>query len=130
MSKHPWLAALIGTMLSLSVSAQCAYSAYVDFGPAPTGGYLDKKERVYRSSGLIRNKRDVDERKNYFAAYTSYRQTKSGEFELINIGPFDSEGVAYSALQETITRLTNQGYAKKTDAHSMPAVIVFNKNPC
>lgn len=115
---------------STAYADQCSYSAYVDFGPAMTNGYIDKKELVYRSSGLIKNIRSNDASKDHFAAYTSYKQVKVGEFELINIGPFDSESVAYSELKSVISDLDGKGYKKKTGAHSMPAVLIFNKKPC
>ena len=48
-----FLSALICS--SRAYADQCSYSAYVDFGPAMNGGYIDKKELVYRTSGLIKN---------------------------------------------------------------------------
>jgi hypothetical protein len=95
-----------------------------------TGGYIDKKENVYRSSGLIKNIRSTDPVKNYRAVYTSYMQVKVGEFEIINIGPYDSEAVAYSELKEKISALVQRGYKEKTNSHSMPAVLIYNKKPC
>lgn len=125
------LLAFAFTLLSsTSAFAQCSYSAYVDFGPAMTSGNLDDKQLVYRSSGLVKNIRSPNSNKNYYAAYTNYKQLKSGEFELINIGPYDSESVAYAELQETISNLQGQGYRRKTNSHSMPAVIISNKNQC
>ncbi len=113
-----------------AAGAQCAYSSYVDFGPAMTGGYIDKKESVYRSPGLVKNVRSKDTAKNYRAVYTIYMQVKAGGFEIINIGPYDSEAVAYAELNSVIADLTQRGYKKKTDAHSMPAVLIYNKSPC
>jgi hypothetical protein len=132
-SRSAILSSLLFITLLTTISpvlAHCAYSAYVDFGPAMTNGNLNHKERVYRSSGLVKNVRSPDPGKNYFAAYTSYRQTKVGEFELINIGPFDSEVVAYAELQQTISRMEGKGYKPKTNTHTMPGVMISNKKPC
>jgi hypothetical protein len=86
-------------------SAQCAYSAYVDFGPAMTNGQLNKNEDVYRSSGLRRSVRSKDAAKNFRAVYTSYGQTKAGNFEIINIGPYDTEAVAFTELNSVLNDL-------------------------
>ncbi len=126
-------AVILAVLVSFStaaVGAQCSYSAYVDFGPAMTGGYIDKKENVYRSSGLIRNIRSTDPSKNYRAVYTSYMQIKAGGFEIINIGPYDTESVANAELSSAITELIQRGHKKKDNSHSMPAVLIYNKNPC
>ena len=123
-----FLSALICS--SRAYADQCSYSAYVDFGPAMNGGYIDKKELVYRTSGLIKNIRSKDVSKNFFASYSFYRQLKVGGFEIINIGPFDSESVAYIELQSVISEIIGRGYKKRTEAHILPAVIISNKNPC
>lgn len=110
--------------------AACSYSAYVDFGPAMTNGRLDLKENVYRSSGLVRNIRAADSRKNFRAAYTSYMQLKSGDFEVVNIGPYDTEVVAYSELKALIASLVSRGFSVRTANHSFPALLIFNSEPC
>lgn len=130
MTSFKLLAWVAGLSLAGTAGAQCAYSAYVDFGPAMTNGQLDKKEKVYRSSGLRKNLRAVDASKNFRAVYTSYDQVKSGDFEIINMGPFDTEAVAYAELNSVIEERKQLGYQKKTNAHSMPAVIVKNVRPC
>lgn len=121
---------VIFAVINSSAYAQCAYSAYVDFGPAVTDGELNKKELVYRSSGLVKNIRSTNSANNYFAAYTSYRQVKVGGFEIVNIGPYDSESVANGELKSVIADLEGRGYGKKADRHSMPAVLISNKKPC
>ena len=117
-------------LLTFQVKADCSYSAYVDFGEAVTGGDLNKKELVFRSSGIKRNIRNNDSSKNLKAVYTSYDQVKVGSFEIINIGPFDTEALVYNELKELIEDLRKKGYIEKTPSHSMPALIIRNKNPC
>lgn len=130
MKFRTYVMAILLTGTSTIAIAQCSYSAYVDFGPAMTGGYIDKKENVYRSSGLIKNLRTTDSAKNYRAVYTSYMQVKVGEFEIINIGPYDTEAIAYTELNTAISELIQRGYKLKTNSHSMPAVLIYNQNPC
>lgn len=110
--------------------AGCAYSAYVEFGPAVTGGQLQKKELVFRSSGLRRAVRSTDPKNNFRAVYTSYGQVRAGEFEIVNIGPYDSEAVAYAELNAVLEELRSKGYKRKTEAHGMPAVLVRNDVRC
>ena len=108
----------------------CAYYAYVDFGKAMTDGIVTKFEKVYRSSGLIKNEKYMDPNKNFQAVYTSYRQTKTAGCEIITIGPFDSESVANDELKSKIEELSEAGYVKKNSRHSMPAIILVNRKPC
>ena len=123
------LAALV-SVAPTQASAQCAYSAYVDFGPAMTNGQLNKNENVYRSSGLRRSIRSKDVAKNFRAVYTSYGQTKTGNFEIVNIGPYDTEAVAFTELNSVLNDLRSKGYSPKSESHSMPAVLIRNEVKC
>lgn len=108
----------------------CCYYAYVDFGPAMVNGNLDVRENVYRSSGLRKFIRYPDnDARNFTAYYTSYHNTKSGNFEITNIGPYDTEEVAYDALNQIVLELKQAGYKPKTSAHDggMPAILYESK---
>lgn len=111
-------------MLSTSAFADCKYYAYVDYGPAMLNGELNNKQNVYRSSGLKKF------RKGFKAVYTGYDQLQVGEFTMVNIGPYDTEIVAYDALNSFINELKSKGYKKKTINHTMPAIILKNKKEC
>ncbi|MEO6017319.1 MAG: hypothetical protein ABIP46_08685 [Polaromonas sp.] len=106
-------------------AGNCAYYAYVDFGPAMLNGQLDVKENVFRSSGLLKYIRYLDsDSRNFRAYYTFYHDTKSGDFELFNVGPYDTEAVAFVELHNVVGKLEQMGYRPKTNGHSMPAVLV------
>lgn len=130
MGKKTIFLAICLMALANTVQAQCSYSAYVDFGLAMTNGRLDLKENVFRSSGLRKNLRSIDSSRNFRAVYTANNATKSGDFEIVNIGPFDTEAVAISELNSVIRDLEQKGYKPKKSIHSMPAVIVRNERLC
>jgi len=109
------------------IESACCYYSYVDFGPAMVNGNLQIKENVYHSSGLVKFVRyPGNDSRNFKAFYTSYHQTQTaGGFEVVTLGPFDTELVAYAALQQQIAKLENSGYKESTSAHKsgMPAVL-------
>jgi hypothetical protein len=117
------LLALVMMMSLRAEAADCKYYAFVAFGPALRGN-IHTRENVYKSSGLRKYL------KGFKAVYTAYDQTKSGEFELINIGPYDTEAVAYDALKEEIKKLEARGYKKQDSSHVAPAIILKNATPC
>jgi len=115
---------LLLCLLCTSASAACKYYAYVDYGPAMTNGELNNKQNVYRSSGLKKYE------KGFRAAYTNYESPTVGSFTMINIGPYDTELVAYDALNKVIADLQTQGYKAKTNSHNMPAILLFDAKSC
>lgn len=101
----------------------CAYYAWVDFGPAMVNGHLDQHENVYRNSGLLKYLRyPGNDPRNFRAFYGIYRVPKYDGFEMINVGPYDTELVAFAALNAVVAKLEQTGYKPKTNAHSMTPV--------
>ncbi|QQD55383.1 hypothetical protein MHB_0003655 [Pseudomonas fluorescens BBc6R8] len=109
------------------MGSTCCYYSYIDFGPAMVNGDLHVKENVYRSSGLVKFFRYTgNDKRNFKAFYTSYHQTTTaGGFEVVTLGPFDTELVAFTALQQQIKNLESRGYKESTSAHrsGMPAIL-------
>lgn len=113
------------TFLSQNAFAACQYYAYVSYGPAMVNGNLNEKQNVYKSSGLRKNL------EGFRAVYTSYGQvTLASGFAIENIGPYDTEAVAYDALNSVIDELESAGYVKKNRSHTVPAIILRNKKKC
>jgi hypothetical protein len=88
-------------------------------------GKLNQTQKSFKSSGLKKYK------KGFRAVYTSYGQTTlASGFAIENIGPYDTEAVAYDALKSFIDTLKSDGYVKKSHRHTFPAVILRNKKTC
>ena len=120
-----FLFCIVLLFLASDVMAECQYFAYISYGPAMFNGHLDKHENAYKSSNIFKNIG------GFKAVFTSFNQTSlAGGFKIENIGPYDTEMVAYTALENFLDHLKSEGFVKKSSKHTFPAIILRNKKKC
>lgn len=103
----------------------CNYYSYVVYGKAMTNGKLKELEPVYKGFKIYKST------KKFFACFDSYRGTKSGKFNIINIGPYETEGVLYQEINRVREDLEAQGYKKAVKfKHTVTGAILYGNKSC
>src|SRR3990172_7665709 len=71
-------------------AAPCRYYAYIMYGEAKLVKDFKKSERVYKEVAVFRNE------EGFKACCNDYCSPKCAGFTMVNIGPFETEVVAYA----------------------------------
>jgi hypothetical protein len=113
-----------GRAISNSVAA-CKYYAYVVSGNANLASNINQSEKIYKASGVFRSEEGFKACCNDYCSYTC------AGFSVKNIGPYDTELVAYMELQQQIALLQSGGYKPyEKFKHLMIGILEFNFKKC
>jgi hypothetical protein len=112
-------------MKKVEKKSSCRYYSYVLYGEAMTDGRIDKLEPVYKGFKIRKSN------ENFYAAFDNYGGTRSGKFQLINIGPFDNEAVIYQEINRIREDLENSGFKRAVKfKHLVTGAFLNNDKPC
>jgi hypothetical protein len=103
----------------------CRYYAYILFGDAAIVSDIKRTEKVYKATNIFKSE------EGYRACCNDYCSDRCAGFSIKNIGPYESEAVCYSELQNQIKRIETLGYTEYVkNYHMIIGVLDFNYKQC